>query len=114
MIGHTSVMSHPMTTSQDFANFVCGDALNPHFLYWLFTGMKEFLDYTAVGSSNVKTIYMPFFQNMQIALPPRRVQDEVVEQLGDVRASVDAMRSREADHARLSAALRQARMGGVS
>ena len=114
MIGFTSVTTHPMTTSQDFANFVCSDALNPHFLFWLFMGMKEFFDYTAIGSSNVKTIYMPFFQNMQIALPPRAVQDEIVEQLGAVRSEVDALRAREGDHARFTAALRESRIGGAS
>ena len=114
MIGFTSVITRPMTTSQDFADFVCGHALNPKFLFWLFMGMKEFFDYTAIGSSNVKTIYMPFFQNMQIALPPRAVQDEIVEQLGAVRAQVDALRAREGDHARFTAALRESRIGGAS
>jgi type I restriction enzyme S subunit len=114
MIGFTSVTTRPMTTSQDFANFVCSDALNPNFLFWLFTGMKEFFDYTAIGSSNVKTIYMPFFQNMQIALPPRAAQDEIVEQLGAVRAQVDALRAREGDHSRFTAALRESRIGGAS
>ena len=114
MIGFTSVTTRPMTTSQDFANFVCSDALNPTFLFWLFMGMKEFFDYTAIGSSNVKTIYMPFFQNMQIALPPRAVQDEIVDQLVAVRSKVDALRAREGDHARFTAALRESRIGGAS
>jgi type I restriction enzyme S subunit len=114
MIGFTSVTSRPMATSQDFANFICSDALNPTFVFWLFMGMKEFFDYTAIGSSNVKTIYMPFFQTMQIALPPRPVQDEIVEQLGAVRAQVDALRAREAEHARFMAILRESRIGGAA
>ena len=103
-----------MTTSQHFANFVCSDALSPQFLFWLFMGMREFFDYAAVGSTNIKTLYMPFFRSMQIALPPRRTQDEIVEQLGAVRAQVDALRAREADHARFTAALRESRIGGAS
>lgn len=114
MIGFTSIMSRPMTTSQDFANFVCSDALNPKFLFYMFTGMREFFDYTAIGSSNVKTIYLPFFQKMQIALPPRAAQDDIVDQLSAVRAQVDALRAREADHARFLAVLREARIGGAA
>lgn len=113
MIGFTSIMSRPMATSQDFANFVCGDALDPRFLFWLFMGMKEFFDYSAVGSSNVKTIYMPFFQNMQIALPPRYVQEEIAERLGVVRAKLNALREREAAHAQFLAILRESRIGGA-
>lgn len=113
MIGFTSIMSRPMATSQDFANFVCGDALDPRFLFWLFMGMKEFFDYSAVGSSNVKTIYMPFFQNMQIALPPRHVQEEIAERLGVVRAKLDALREREVAHAQFLATLRESRIGGA-
>ena len=113
-IGFTSVMARPMTTSQHFANFVCRDALSPQFLFWLFMGMKEFFDYAAVGSTNIKTLYMPFFQNMQISLPPRRTQDEIVEQLGAMRAHLDVLRAREGDHARFMTALRESRIGGTS
>lgn len=112
MIGYISVMSRPMATSQDFANFVCGDRLNHRFLFHLFYGMKEFWEYVAVGSSNVKTIYMPFFQKMQIALPPISVQDELVEQLDDVRSKVEALRLRAGEHERMLAALREHRLGG--
>jgi type I restriction enzyme S subunit len=111
-IGFTSVISRPMATSQHFADFVCGDAITPAFLYWLFSAMKEYFDYAAVGSTNIKTLYMPFFQNMQIALPPRSVQDGIVDQLEHLRVRLDALRNREADHARLSAIFRESRIGG--
>ncbi len=113
-IGFTSVIARPMATSQHFVNFVCSEALNPSYLFWLFTAMKEFFEYSAVGSTNIKTLYLPFFQNMQIALPPRAAQDEIVERLGEVRTHIASLRGREAGHARFAAALRESRIGGAA
>jgi type I restriction enzyme, S subunit len=111
MIGFTSVMARPMTTSQDFANFVCSDEIRPGFLHCLFSSMKEFLDYTAVGSSNVKTIYLPFFQKLEIALPPIGHQDEIVAQVVDTREHLERLRTRAQEHAALLLRLREARLG---
>jgi type I restriction enzyme S subunit len=113
-IGYTSVMDQPMATSQHFANFVCSDLIKPRFLYWLFTAMKEFLEYTAVGSTNIKTLYMPFFQNMQIALPPLKDQEGIAEDLWAVYESINMLRERVAHHVRIVALIRESRIGGRS
>jgi restriction endonuclease S subunit len=113
MVGFSSVISKPMTTSQDFANFVCGEKIVPTFLYYLFSGMKEFFDYAAIGSSNVKTIYMPFFQNMQIALPPLQVQNDIVACLDHVRKGLERLRGRANEHAHFLAQIREHRLRGV-
>jgi type I restriction enzyme, S subunit len=111
-VGFTSVMGRPMATSQHFACFVCSDALSPQFLFHLFTGMKEYWDYIAVGSTNVKTIYMPFFRNLQIALPPRAAQEEIVGELESLGAAVAGIRRRVAEHSEFLRTVRETRLRG--
>ncbi|MCB9520295.1 MAG: restriction endonuclease subunit S [Myxococcales bacterium] len=112
MIGFTSVMGREMATSQDFANFVCDEKrLLPRFLFYLFLSMREYFDYIAIGSSNVNTIYMPFFKRMQIPLPPFGEQAEIVELLDDMWAGLEALRARVASHASLLHATREALIG---
>ncbi len=111
-VGYVSVMAREMATSQHFANFICSEFLNPTFLFYLFLGMKEFWDYSAIGSTNVKTIYMPFFQHMQIALPPRGVQDRIVDELDEVRNGLEALRLRAQAHRDLLVAIRESHLGG--
>jgi len=112
MIGFTSVMAREMATSQDFANFVPDKRrLLPRFLFYLFLSMREYFDYIAIGSSNVNTIYMPFFQRMQVPLPPLDEQQAIVELLDGVWDGLEALRARVASHADLLRAAREELLG---
>lgn len=112
MIGFTSVMGREMATSQDFANFVCDESrLLPDFLFFLFSAMKGYFDYIAIGSSNVNTIYMPFFKRMQIPLPPLEEQRALVGLLSETWEGLVALERRVEQHAELLRAAREDLIG---
>lgn len=111
-IGLCSVMSREMATSQDFANFICDERqLLSHYLYYVFRAMKVHLTHVAAGSTH-KTVYLPFFESMQIPLPPLSQQRAIVELLASVDASQDALQSRLDDCKRLGGFFGAALMDG--
>lgn len=65
-----------MTTSQDFANFICGPKLHNHFLVQLFRSMGQEWQRIMAGSTH-NTIYMPDFERLMILLPPRKEQESI-------------------------------------
>ena len=96
-IGLCSVMSREMATSQDFANFICDEGrLLSRYLYYVFRAMKAHLTHIAAGSTH-KTVYLPFFESMQILLPPISQQRAIVELLSRVDASHEAIEGRMND-----------------
>lgn len=66
-----------MATSQDFVAWIRTPALNPDDLIWLLVAKKESLLRFAKGSTH-RTIYFPEVLALNIALPPRAEQDEIV------------------------------------
>lgn len=107
-IGFTSVMAREMATSQHYADFVCDESrLLPSFLYYLFRAMHEYFNYIAIGSTNVKTIYMPFFKRMQIPLPPLQEQRELVALLSETWDGLVVLERRVEQHAELLRAARE-------
>jgi type I restriction enzyme S subunit len=80
-VGYVVVMGRPMSTSQDFVNWICSDALNPHFLKYVLLAEREALLMFAVGSVH-QTIYFPEAKAFHICMPDRAKQDAIVEVLG--------------------------------
>ena len=84
-VGFFTIMGRPMATSQDFVNWVCGDALDPWFLmYLLIANRKRIRD---LGSGAVhQTIYFPTVQAFSVCVPPiaaqRRLAGVLREQIG--------------------------------
>ena len=72
-VGLCSRMGRAMATSQDYANYVCGDRLEPCYLVQLFRYMQPEWERLQEGSTH-KTIYIPVFEKLQILLPPREEQ----------------------------------------
>jgi type I restriction enzyme S subunit len=67
-VGFVTIMGQPMATSQDFANWVCGEELDPEYLmYALIFSRKELLK-LASGATH-KTIYMPTLKNFHLCEP---------------------------------------------
>jgi type I restriction enzyme S subunit len=86
-VGFVTIMAAPMATSQDFANWVCGDELEPEFLmYALIRSRKELRD-LAVGATH-KTIYMPTLGAFHLYAPDineqRRIAARLKAQLAEV------------------------------
>jgi len=103
-VGFSAIMDVPMATTQDFANWVCGPALKPEFLLYVFSAMKGEFRRLMMGSTH-NTIYMPDIAAMRCGVPPIAEQEEIVryldrqtEKLDELAAtaerSVDLLRER--------------------
>ena len=68
-VGKSTIMAREMSTTQDFANYICGPRLHNRYLMQLFRHMQPEWKRLMAGSTH-KTVYMPIFQQLQILLPP--------------------------------------------
>lgn len=103
-VGYVTIMGRPMATSQDFANWVCSEAIVPEWLMYLFLAEANALIRFAHGAIH-STIYFPELKAFHVCLPP------VAEQ----RAIVEAVKARLVSVARIRAATddAEAAHGGV-
>lgn len=92
-VGHCVIMARPMATSQDFANYICGERLFNRFLMHLFRWMQPVWANLASGSTH-QTVYMPIFEQIQTLLPPYDEQVRIA-QIADTFD--DAIECHEAD-----------------
>jgi type I restriction enzyme S subunit len=84
-------MGRPMSTSQDFVNWICSDKLNPHFLKYVLLAERQALLMFAVGSVH-QTIYFPEAKAFHICMPDRTTQDSIVEVLGALDDKIELNR----------------------
>ncbi len=98
-VGHCVIMGREMATSQDFANYICGDEINNRFLMHLLRFMAPVWAKLSSGSTH-QTVYMPVFEQLQIALPPMEEQLKIAE-VAD--AFFDFIEAQERQVKRLSA-----------
>jgi len=101
-VGFVTIMAKPMATSQDFANWVCGDALDPEFLmHALIYARKELRD-LATGATH-KTIYMPTLESFHVCAPDIAAQRRIVRNLKQRLAEASALRTAlDAQHEELA------------
>lgn len=90
-VGFTVMMGRPMSTSQDFVNWVCGPELNPRYLMYLFMLEQESIRRFAHGTTH-QTMYYPEAKALHVAVPDRAAQDRVVEVLGALDDLMDTNR----------------------
>ncbi len=76
-VGFSGIMGKEMATSQDFANWVCGDEILPEYLLYVFRSMDQEFDRLTQGSTH-QTIYMPDIRSFKTPLPPLEEQREIV------------------------------------
>lgn len=74
-IGKSAILGCDMAVSQHFMAWRCGEKLNNLFLYFYLQREKPRFEAIAMGST-IKTIGLPFFKSYEIAVPPRREQDQ--------------------------------------
>jgi len=75
-VGFVAIMSKPMATSQDFANWVCGKDIDPDFLMYALICSRKYLRDLATGATH-KTIYMPTLKSFHVCLPPIEKQMQI-------------------------------------
>jgi type I restriction enzyme S subunit len=79
-VGFVCIMAQPMATSQDFANWVCGDDLEPEFLMHALIRSCNELREIATGATH-KTIYMPQLESFHLCAPEIDEQRRIVRRL---------------------------------
>ena len=89
-VGFAAIMGVDMATTQDFANWVCGEGLRPKFLLYSFKAMGSEFNRLKMGSTH-NTIYMPDIQSLCCAVPPPDEQDLVIAFLDRETAKIDAL-----------------------
>lgn len=89
-VGFSGIMPVPMTTSQDFWNWVCRPSIVPEYLLYVFRTMKSEFEALKYGSTH-QTIYQGDAASFQVPLPPIDEQREIVEYLDDETARIDVL-----------------------
>lgn len=75
-VGYSAIMGCAMATTQDFANWICGEKLFNYYLLCCFRAMSsEFLK-LMMGSTH-KTIYMPDIAELVCPVPPLDEQEKI-------------------------------------
>lgn len=86
-IGQSAILGSEMAVSQHFIAWRCGDKLNNEFFYFWLQLMKPRFEAIALGST-IKTIGLPYFRNMEIALPPYGEQSLAAAKLLDLQRTI--------------------------
>ena len=89
-VGFSAIMGVDMATTQDFANWVCGEGLLPEFLLYVLRSMSGEFRRLMMGSTH-NTIYMPDIQSLRFALPPIEEQSTIAGFIEHEAAKIDAL-----------------------
>lgn len=95
-VGFTTIMGHEMSTTQHFANWICGEGLSNKYLMYALMAAKGHLTISGQGTT-VKTIYMPALKQFRLLLPPVEEQSEIVRRVEQLFAFADQMEQRVKD-----------------
>ena len=89
-VGKSAVMSESMAVSQHFIVWTCDDdRLSNWFLYYVLQIKKPIFDSVASGST-IKTIGLPFFKELRIAIPSVPEQERISSCLSSLDALITA------------------------
>jgi type I restriction enzyme S subunit len=89
-VGFSAIMGVEMATTQDFANWVCGEHLESKFLLHVFRAMRGEFTRMMMGSTH-NTIYMPDIQAFRFAQPPRTEQRAIAAFLDRATEKIDKL-----------------------
>ena len=74
-IGKVGIVGSPMYCNQGFKNFICGDKLNPVFLYYTLTYKRDYLISLGTGTT-FKELSKKAIQGLKIAVPDISLQND--------------------------------------
>lgn len=107
-VGFVTIMAQPMATSQDFANWVCGNQLDPEFLMYALICSRDTLRELATGATH-KTIYMPTLEQFHLCAPEideqRRIAARIKAQLAEVETARQAAEAQLRESGKLADAI---------
>ena len=88
-VGKGAVLGGPMAVSQHFIVWTCKPSrLSNWFLYYQLQSLKPVFERIATGNT-IKTIGLPYFKSMRIAVPQLREQHRIAECLSSLDALLD-------------------------
>lgn len=91
-VGYVVKMGRDMATSQDFANWVCSELLDPDFLRYLLIAESSAFSRFSSGSIH-QTIYYPELKAFYVCVPLLREQKRIVAVLDHAFAALDRARA---------------------
>ena len=74
-IGKVGLVGSPMYCNQGFKNFICGEKLNPVYLYYALIFKREYLVSLGTGTT-FKELSKKAVEGLKIAAPPIAIQNE--------------------------------------
>ena len=77
-IGKVGLVGSPMYCNQGFKNFICGDRLNPVYLYYSLIFKKDYLVSLGTGTT-FKELSKKVIESIKIVVPPIDLQNEFEE-----------------------------------
>ena len=89
-VGYVVVMGVPMSTSQDFVNWVCGPELDHRYLKYIMLAERSSFLRFASGTTH-QTIYFPEVKAFHVAVPSLDVQRLVADVLGEIDDRIDVL-----------------------
>jgi type I restriction enzyme S subunit len=92
-VGFSAILGVDMATTQDFVNWVCGPALKPEYLLYVFRSMQHEFRRLTMGSTH-QTIYMPDVGAFCTPLPPVAEQERIVTFIREHTRQLDALVSK--------------------
>ena len=87
-VGFSGIMPLAMATSQDYWNWICGSALLPEYLLFLFRAMRGEFNRLMMGSTH-RTIYEASAASIRISVPPFSEQSQIVRFIQERLPSID-------------------------
>lgn len=90
-IGKVAINKIPLYFNQGFKNIVCGETINPEYLYWWLWGNTEYLNSLGTGAT-FKEISKKVVENIIIPVPPLPEQEEIVRYLDSAFEKIDELK----------------------
>ncbi len=88
-MGKVYMINRPGITNQQINSITAiKDICNPHYLYYYFSDKKEYLKGIA-GGSTMPILNKSTFENIEIDLPARNIQDKIVKILNNIDNKIE-------------------------
>jgi len=111
-VGYVTVLGRPMATSQGFANWICGDKIDPFFLKYIFLREADALDRFAIGAT-IQTIYYPDIKAFHVCVPSLAEQQRIVGVLDEAFAGLATAQAHAAQNLQNARALFESHLQSV-